>query len=165
MTAEPRGIESARGTTRTRVNKKRIELAEMEGAAMQMAIEGVQYREIAERQGCSISTAHDRVHRALAEITLAPATELKQMEDERLCALVLALWPVAMAAGPQQVEAVRELRRLSESRRKLHGLDAPARRSIEVFEHDAFSVMVGRLEAELAVNDPQAASVSGAHAQ
>lgn len=149
--------------TRKTVDEERVELAEGEAEALQLKIEGHSYQEIADAQGTGKTTAYRRVHNALAEITLAPATELKSLEAQRLEALIKALWPVATDPDhkdhARQVEAVRELRKLSESLRKLHGLDAPSRRSIEVFEHDAFSVMVGRLEAELAMNDPRRADV------
>lgn len=139
--------------TRQTVDAERVELAEHEKEALQLKIGGASYRRIADHQDVSVSTAFARVHNALAEITLAPATELKQLEDERLDALIAALWPVAMKAGPGQIEAARELRRLSESRRKLHGLDAPTRRALEVFAHDDWATLIGRLEAELAQND------------
>lgn len=143
---------------RKAVDAERVELARQEKEALQLKIGGASYQRIGDHQDVNASTAYRRVQRALAEITLAPATELKSLEDERLHALIAALWPVAMKAGPQQIEAVRELRRLSESLRKLHGLDAPTRRSLEVFAHDDWAILIGRLEAELAGNDPKALS-------
>lgn len=140
--------------SRTKVDEERVELAKLEAEALDLKIKGKTYEEIGEAQECSKSTAYERVHRALRDITLAPATELKTLEARRLEALIAALWPVAMEEkGDRQIAAVRELRKLSESLRKLHGLDAPVRRALEVFTHDDFSALVARLEAELEQND------------
>jgi predicted DNA-binding protein (UPF0251 family) len=143
--------------TRKTVDQERVTLAEGEAQALELKIKGWSYERIARKQGTSTSTAYRRVQNALADVTIAPATELKELEDRRLEALVEALWPVALEPGEHQIGAVRELRKLSESRRKLHGLDAPTRRALEVFAHDDWATLIGRLEAELAQNDPAAA--------
>jgi hypothetical protein len=142
--------------TRKTVDAERVELAHLEAEALQLKIGGASYRRIAEHQRVAVGTAYKRIQNALAEITLAPASTLKAIEDERLEALVAMLWGVAMGTKHQlgeRLEAARDLRRLSESRRKLHGLDAPGRRAIDVFTHDDFSILISRLEAELSQND------------
>jgi hypothetical protein len=139
--------------TRKTVDTQRVQLAKDEREALQLKIGGASYARIGEHQGVNGSTAYRRVQNGLAGITLAPATELKMIEDQRLDALIAASWPVAMKQGARQIEAVREVRRLSESRRKLHGLDAPSRRAVEVLTEDGFAAVIAHLEADLALND------------
>jgi hypothetical protein len=98
------------------------------------------YRQIAAELGISMSQAQDGVKRALAEIIAEPAETLRQVELEKLDRLERAALDVLSTThhvvyqgqttgieddGPR-LAAVAELRRLTESRRKLLGLDQPA---------------------------------------
>jgi predicted DNA-binding protein YlxM (UPF0122 family) len=126
---------------------------------------GLSYRQIAERQGVSQSTAYDRVKRALAAVPVEAVRELRQVELERLDMLVAKAWQVLEDthpyvtregkvledledAGPV-LQAITTLQRLSESRRKLLGLDAPTRTEITVT--DQMTAEIERLAAELGV--------------
>jgi hypothetical protein len=148
--ASERKPGQGRGRTRQTVDAKRVALAELEAEALRLKIGGASYRRIAEHQGISNSTAHERVKAALAEITLEPATELKAIEDERLSALLAALWPTAMREGPRQVEACRECRRIIERRAKLHGLDAPTRVRREVVTAEDLEDALNELDDSIA---------------
>ena len=58
------------------------------------------------------------------------------------------------------VQAAMGLVRVSESRRKLLGLDAPARSRVEVITSDMIEAQIRELEAQLAVNDPDHSGIS-----
>jgi hypothetical protein len=125
--------------------------AERHVRAFELRKQGFTYREIGAALGVSGKTAHEDVQRVLAELAetrLASAAEYVDMELERLDTLteeatriLLATHPLISGgdvlsgftpdgvaigltdAGPK-LAAIRELRAISESRRKLLGLDA-----------------------------------------
>jgi len=99
------------------------------------------YRQIAEALGISVSMAYEGVRRALAGLVAEPAEAVLEMELRKLDRLERAALRVLEADhevvyqggrtgirddGPR-LAAVATLQRLSESRRKLLGLDQPAR--------------------------------------
>lgn len=115
--------------------------AELTEKAVDLVREGKSYRQVAAALGISLGTAHNYVKDALAALPVQAATELRALEDMRL----EMLWEKAVEQlTPRTVEAfdasgepieievydqvprvIETARKLSESRRKLHGLDAP----------------------------------------
>lgn len=94
--------------------------------ALELRKRGKSYRAIAAVLEISEAQSHRDVHAALAALTeleQASAEEYRQMELERLDVALLALLPKLNAGN---VDAVNAWVRISESRRKLLGLDAPA---------------------------------------
>lgn len=113
--------------------------------------EGLSYKQIAQRMGCTKSTAFERVHRAWRDTLTEPAeqaraVELARLEDAHDAALAVLLrdhitvshgriivdddgQPI-LDDGPR-LAAIDRIRALSESRRKLLGLDAPTRVSVD----------------------------------
>jgi hypothetical protein len=115
--------------------------AERVVVALQLAQGGKTYRQIGAALGVSCGTAHSYVKTAIADITKPAAEEMRAVEDMRL----EMLWEHAAAqlqprivhafdaeGLPLDIEVYDEVpkvveaaRKLSESRRKLWGLDAP----------------------------------------
>jgi hypothetical protein len=95
--------------------------------AFELRKQGFSYREIGATLGVSGKTAHGDVQQVLTELqalALSSAAEYVQIECERLDAAVQALAPLLDSGDPQIVNA---WIKLSESRRKLLGLDAPTK--------------------------------------
>lgn len=136
--------------TRTRDGKGRYdtnpEIAKRRAEAARLRSRSLTYRQIAEHLGISVSQAHDDVRAALKEILTEPAEDVRKMELEKLDRAEAAVLAVLEAHhvtvshgrlildgdelpipdhGPV-LQAATALVRLSESRRKLLGLDAPA---------------------------------------
>jgi len=111
--------------------------------ALDLRKSGAPYRAIAAQLNISEKTAHQDVQRALrtlAELELASADELRTMELLRLDKLTLEAARILSATHPYvaggrvlhgltddgpKLQAIDRLLRISESRRKLLGLDAP----------------------------------------
>ena len=113
-------------------SSERVLAKTREELALEMRVEGLTYRDIAATLGVSVSTAHEAVKRGLEELSalsLEKAEELRAVELERLEAQHTALWP---RRGDEKVADV--LRKLSESRRKLLGIDGPHRIKLDVGE-------------------------------
>jgi hypothetical protein len=104
---------------------------ETAAARRQQALEwrksGLSYRAIGEKLGVSEKTAYEDVQTALAhlaELEQASAEEYRTLELMRLDMALLALAPKMKLGDPQVVNA---WVKVSESRRKLLGLDAPTK--------------------------------------
>lgn len=148
---------------------------ERDAQAAELRGQGLTYAAIGERLGCSKSVAYERVRRAFRDTLAEPAdqaraVELARLEDAHDRALAVLLREHITVSHGRVVkdedgntiiddgpvlQAVDRIRALSESRRKLLGLDAPARVSVDA-EH------LGREVAELletlaytAANDDQ----------
>lgn len=154
--------------------------AELDGKAAALRVQGFTFAEIAAEMGCAVSTANDRVKRAMAAVRVASAAELVRTEDERLDALWKVAWREAFRNhlmvshgkvvhitndagqsvpvidhGPK-LQALNTLLRISERRAKLHGLDAPVRHRVDVVTEDAIDAEIRRLEEEIARQDESA---------
>jgi hypothetical protein len=106
--------------TRIAARERRIKALELRKAA-------VSYRAIGDTLGVSEAQAHRDVQEALAALVeqeRSSAEELRQLELERLDMAALAIVPQVRKGG---LAAVAQWVRLSESRRKLLGLDAPTK--------------------------------------
>jgi hypothetical protein len=93
--------------------------------ALDLRKSGAGYRQIANTLAVSVSQAHDDVQialQALAKLEQASAEEYRAMELARLDMALLALASKMKLGDPAVVNA---WVRVSESRRKLLGLDAP----------------------------------------
>lgn len=96
---------------------------------------GLSLRAIASRVGLSHQGVSDRITQALAELVTPAAEEYRQLEAARLLDLTSRAYEVLDEAetGELKLRAVDRLTKLSESRRKLWGLDAaePLKVSLE----------------------------------
>lgn len=117
--------------------------------AVKLRIAGATYSEIARQLGyADKASAFKDIQRALEQARQEledAAAVLRTLEVARLDQLTLALWGQAMAGDVKSVDAIR---RLSESRRRLLGIDAPERH--EHFTLDAVDAEIVRLEGQLA---------------
>lgn len=137
--------------------------------ALELKKQGLTYRQIGDRLGCSPSTAYEAVQRALASTRQEPADALRRIEAERLDRMTVILEEVlhrrmgvvdALRSDPgldedgKTGEASDELLlktvdrylRIQERRAKLLGLDAPARHEITLAELEG---EIARLEDSL----------------
>lgn len=119
---------------------ERIVELEAEADALTLRLSGLSYRGIAETQGCSVSTAHDRVERALkAYVPQEDVDALRKIEGERLEAMIGAVLRVASdehASAKQLLDAAGVFARLQERKAKLYGLDTPVTQKVEVEVRD-----------------------------
>jgi hypothetical protein len=99
----------------------RVEVRERTRKALELRRAGANYDEIARQLGLAKSTVHAMVHSAMREITREPAEELRNLELQRLDAMMMGLWPNARKGDATAVTAVL---RVMERRAKLLGLDA-----------------------------------------
>jgi hypothetical protein len=137
-----------------KTDQVRIAAAERRVRALDYRKAGQSYRAIGDVLGVSMKTAHQDVHQALAELAaleLSSAGELRALELARLDDLAIAAARILQASHPlvsggkvlsgftndgtaigltddgPKLAAIDRLVRISESRRKLLGLDAPAK--------------------------------------
>lgn len=122
-------------------NEKRLEIAQRRAKVIELVGQSRTYRQIAKELGISIGTVTSDFHEALKEIPRASVEDLREQEDQRLQWLLeKTLEMLENPVNPQTsgdgksilgiqitnpAQAMAELRKISESRRKLHGLDAP----------------------------------------
>jgi hypothetical protein len=124
-----------------------LEGAERDAQAVRMRTAGHSLQQISDYlEYGGTSNVHRAIKRVLAETVQEPAEELRQMELDRLDALAQRVWAVLeaqhvtvsngrivylgsepLADDAPVLNAVDRLVKISESRRKLLGLDAPAK--------------------------------------
>ena len=141
-----------------------VSTAEDDANAARMRASGFSYREIAKATNCSTSAAHDRVQRALAAVPVEAVRELRQVELERMDDLVKQMLVILRSDHPlvshgrvmpglsdvrPKIAAVQTLLRISESRRRLLGLDEPIKHEVRV--NDKITEEIERLALELGV--------------
>ena len=152
---------------------KSHDTAQRDADACRLRTRGISYDQIADQLAfASRGHAHDAVQRALIATQQEPADELRRLESERLDDLtrhlqrVLAMRHLHVSASgkvatdPATGEPLRDwapviaacaqLRQISESRRKLHGLDTQAQARVEVITEDMITAEIRRLEAVIA---------------
>lgn len=113
---------------------------EHDAEAARLRGEGLSYKAIGERMGCSKGTAFARVHRAFRDTLAEPAeqaraVELARLENAHDTLIELLSHPKVTAAHIIQI--AERIRTLSESRRKLLGLDAPQKVALTTEAIDA----------------------------
>jgi hypothetical protein len=157
---------AGRKANHTSTTKERTILtAEQDARAAHLRAEGRKYKDIAAELGCSVGTAYTAVTRAIAAVPVEAVGELRAVECARLDAVIARLWDIVHADHPYisqgrrfddlqdsgpVISALSGIVKASESKRKLLGLDAPARQTITVVTEDAVDAEIRRLEAEMA---------------
>jgi Winged helix-turn-helix DNA-binding len=153
----------------------RVDAADMDARCLDLRRAGLSYRDIARQVGLSVSNVHNRVTRSLDRTRREPADALRELELERLDTLQVQLTQVLgrrhvtvsggrivldeddqplLDDGPT-VSAAQALVRVSESRRRLLGLDAPNRVDVRgALSIDLLDAQIRELEDQLAADDP-----------
>lgn len=131
---------------------------EREKRALTLRKQGASYRDIGDALDVSEKTAYYDVQKALSRVvalTARQAENYRDLELARLDELLFAIWPAATATGSlTNAEASRQALRLSESRRKLLGIDAPT--EIKISHNDFVNYARAMLEAVgEVVTDPE----------
>lgn len=135
--------------TKSKVPKNSVDGALRAVKALQMRRDGMTYLEIATNLGVHESTACRDIHKQLKRLNKRNLEEAKYLQDlelERLDGLLHALKGGVAKGDPKSVEVARKL---SESRRKMLGLDKPQK--IELTD-------VRDLEARAHAGDKEAAA-------
>lgn len=118
------GEQPQRSTTEPR----HIEASQRAIVALSLRSRGHSYRAIAAKLGVSLSTAHGYVADALAELRTQAREEaqmLRDLEAQKLDMMERYLWRAMRKASAADVaKLANSLRAISESRRRLLGLDA-----------------------------------------
>jgi len=110
------------------LSPRRIEAAERQRQAVEMRKAGATFPMIAEKLGyASTGGAYKAVMTALKKTMQEPSDAVRNLELERLDALLLALWKQARDGNQGAVDRVL---RIMERRAKLLGLDAPTKADI-----------------------------------
>ncbi len=107
--------------------KQQIEIQERWIKALDLRRAGGSYRSIATQLGISHEQARQDITQALTELKAIEgndAEELRTLELERLDGMTLAFWQKAIKGD---LGAAHFVLKVSESRRKLAGIDAPAK--------------------------------------
>lgn len=108
--------------------RAQVERANKMATAVQLRGQGMNYRAIAARLGISVSSAHQLVAAALAQLPAESVQQLRAIESGRLDGLHRALQPGIEGGDPQ---AIGTAVRVSARRSALLGLDAPAKIEVE----------------------------------
>ncbi|HEY3867609.1 MAG TPA: hypothetical protein VGM10_04645 [Actinocrinis sp.] len=128
----------SRGRGQTGRFAKTLEGAERDAHAARLRAQGYSFARIARELGyADESGAYKSVSRALAAVPVEAVGELRALESARLDALLAALQSALEEGSVQAVDAARKL---SESRRRLFGLDGP-------------------VDVKLSINDPRGAEL------
>lgn len=127
MNAErPRGSSSGKSLSS---HPSRLAKRSKAERALEMRKTGMSYRRIAAKLECGLSVAHGYIKEALAESAAAiqsSADELRAIELEKLDKWEASLQLGIRDADPQvRAKSAAVLLKITESRRKLLGLDAP----------------------------------------
>lgn len=129
--------------------------AEQDEEILRLRCSGLSLRAIAARVGLSHQGVSDRITAALAELVTPVATEYRELEAARLNDLTVRAYEVLDGAEGDEVrlKAIDRLTRLSESRRKLLGLDATEPIAVTFERHldDQGHIVVAAVTAALEV--------------
>jgi hypothetical protein len=137
--------------------ERHTEAAARRAQVLKARLAGASFQDIGRQLGISDTRAHQFYTDALRRTVQEPADQLRRLECARLDALQAHLTPL-LAQPDQVIPAALALLKVQESRRKLFGLDAPARLAANVAVReltvDAIDDELARLTAELAALDP-----------
>lgn len=108
----------------TQLNPNKAKIAQEQATCLQLRLDGLSFRAIADTTGIPLATVHDRITAAITAEVSPLADELRKIECARLDHYLARLQP---KIGEGDDRAINTAVRISESRRKLLGLDMPTR--------------------------------------
>jgi hypothetical protein len=157
--------------TRNRKGQMERDLAQalLDTEAAELRANRWTYPQIAAHQKCSVSTAHDRVQRAIASVPYEAVDKLRRLELESLDEqerrmlkvqeavhvktyqgdLILINGEPLLDDGPV-LDAGMAILRIKDMRAKLTGEYAPTKTTLTVVPEDTLTAEIQRLEAQLA---------------
>lgn len=130
---------------------------------MRMRTDGYAYHEIGAKYGIGASGAYRAVMRGLSVVPVEAAAELRVVENARLDELATVALTILRKKHPlvsqgrlfegveddgPRLAAIDRLLKISDARRKLNGLDAPARVAINVVTEDVIDAQIEEYEAQ-----------------
>ncbi|MFJ8935368.1 hypothetical protein ACIRL0_06565 [Streptomyces sp. NPDC102365] len=110
-------------------NKPRAVQAAEAGEALHHQISGLTVRTIAKEMGLSPTTVQERLNMACAAVIVPGVEEMRKREGERLLYLIEQL---KSAVDRGEESAIKTTLRLSESYRRLFGLNAPEQHQLHI---------------------------------
>lgn len=129
-----------------RAEAAKYQVAKRRARALELRLQGMTYRQIADEMQCADSTAHELVTAALREIPAAGVELLRREQGETLRLMLLSMWPRIARGEPRAIEVgVRILERHA----KLMGLDVPVVKPIEIVTRDAVESAIEQLRREI----------------
>lgn len=118
---------------KTKSHPRRLKAELNKRRAVEMRIAGATYQEIGDALSVSKVTAHNYIWKTIeesADFGAMPAAQLREMEELRLDdAMRRLVESEAYQSG--EPSSINSFVRLSESRRKLKGIDIPVRQEVE----------------------------------
>lgn len=132
-----RKVDVQRTTSET--TPRRLKTAEQRSIALALRLAGATFEQIGQKLGITDSAAHKLVKKALADnatTTNDQTDTLRQIEIERLD---MALLAIAQQVKAGNLGAIDRWVKISESRRRLMGLDAPTKASNQNWDMSTFS--------------------------
>lgn len=128
------------GGARGRKATPSAETIRKERDALELRRAGLDYQSIAEQVGyANKSGAFKAVQAALRRGFVEPASDLRDLEAERLDRLQAAVWPAALRGDTKAIDRVL---RISDQRAKLLGLNAPTRTDVTVRLDEQQAVLI-----------------------
>lgn len=133
--------------------------AKHDAEALELRRDGLPYRLIADRQGCSTSTAFERVRRALrAHVPRESVDEYRKMSAERLEALIGEAAAIAADrytyTADQRLAAMGTVVRLEGRLSALIGGDTPVEQKVRVRKVDDLDAKIEELVGRMRDRDP-----------
>lgn len=120
--------------------------------ALGMRLAGASIRQIKAAVGFrTIRACHEAIRKVLDEHVTRPTAELRQLEVERLDALLLAVWPSAIGkrktdtepAVPPDPQGIDRALKILERRARLLGLDMPQQHEVSGPEGEPLTIQAG----------------------
>lgn len=109
----------------SKVSKQRASAQVVENQALELRRTGATYEQIAKQLGMSETSARRYVERAytrLRELATETVAEIRQMETDRLDAMLLSIWPRVQRGELRAIDRALTIHR---ARVKMYGLEMP----------------------------------------
>lgn len=162
MATKQRGMgvgstKQGRGATATPQDE--VDTAERTKQVVDLRLAGATFAQIAERVGYgSAASAYKAWQRAMADIPASAKEQARQLEVERLDAMLRSVWPAVLRG---QLGAIDRALKIGMRRARLLGLDAPLK--FDGTLTDSLAAEVERLATAMADADPDGGQLAAAN--
>ncbi|MCX4504577.1 sigma factor-like helix-turn-helix DNA-binding protein [Streptomyces anulatus] len=124
------------------MNKPKAVQAAEAAECLRLQLSGLTVRAIAQELGLKPTTVQNRLTMALAAVIIPGVETLRTREGERLLHLLDRIQPAVQAGD---LDAIKTAARLSESYRRLYGLNAPEQHQHQITETTQMDLAVQEL--------------------